>query len=475
LLFTGAPFLLVFLPLTLVVYWVAPRSWRLPVLLAASYAFYLASTPAYGALLALSTVVNYRLARALPASGRPRRVLAAGVAFNLGVLAFFKYAGLLSSSGADVAGALGLGNGGWDGLRIVLPLAISFFTFEMISVLVDVHRGKARVGGFLPFATYKAFFPKLLAGPITRYGELVPQLEAAPDLDAGRFRRGMGLFALGMLKKLALANNLALVADAVFEHPGTTSAAVTLAGILAFGLQILFDFSAYTDMARGAALMLGYELPRNFLLPYAASSPRDFWRRWHMSLSRWLRDYLYIPLGGNRKGPVRTRLNLLVTMTLGGLWHGAAWHFAAWGLGHGLLLAGDRRRPRRSWTAPLAWVGTLVAVLALWVPFRASSLADAVDVYRSLGHFSLAQRSFGLGEATPLWGSRASAALVIVLLLAAYACFPLADALRTRWAGRLAGSWSERAAALMPATVVCWTLALLLAPTAARPFIYFRF
>jgi hypothetical protein len=239
------------------------------------------------------------------------------------MLVVFKYAGLFTEGAADLASLVGLGSGAYDGLYILLPLAISFFTFEMISVLVDVYRGDTRVGGFLVFATYKAFFPKLLSGPITRYRELAPQLETLPELRFERFQSGLWLVALGLFKKLAIANNLALIVDSVYADTASVPSGVALVAILAFGFQIYFDFSAYIDIARGVSRMMGLELPINFRLPYAAASPSDFWRRWNISLSRFLRDYLYIPLGGNRGTRAFVYRNLMITMILGGLWHGA--------------------------------------------------------------------------------------------------------------------------------------------------------
>jgi len=319
-LFTSAAYLLLFLPATVAACWIVPARWRVGLLLAASYVFYLSWNPRYGALLAASTVVNFAIARRLPSARSPRALLAAGVAFNLGVLAYFKYVGLFTKSAADLIDWLGLAHrGSFDGLQVLLPLAISFFTFEMISVQVDVYRGDVRVGRFLEFAAYKAFFPKLVSGPITRYRELAPQLEQPQPLRFEQFQSGVALFALGLAKKLVIADNCAVLANALFDDPSSANSGTAAVGILAFGVQIYLDFSAYTDMARGASRMLGLELPRNFNFPYAATSPSDFWRRWHMSLSRWLRDYLYIPLGGNRHGRFNTYRNLMLTMLLGGL------------------------------------------------------------------------------------------------------------------------------------------------------------
>jgi alginate O-acetyltransferase complex protein AlgI len=473
LLFTSASFLLLFLPATLVVYWAARGRGRIVVLLVASYVFYLSWRPLFGLLLAASTVVNFELARRLPEASRPKRVLAVGVTFNLAVLATFKYLGLLSESAGDLAALLGVGSSGYDGIRIALPLAISFFTFEMISVLVDVYRGQVRVGGFLTFATYKAFFPKLISGPITRYRELVPQLERQPTLSFERFQSGLGLLALGLAKKLALANNLAVLADAGFNSPTTVNAGVAAVAILAFGFQILLDFSAYTDMARGVSRMLGVDLPRNFDLPYAATSIREFWRRWHMSLSRWLRDYLYIPLGGNRGSQRRTYFNLMATMTLGGLWHGAAWHFLIWGAIHGVLLCVShvmrgRRALGGAMTSVAGWVATMAAVFVAWVFFRANSVADALHMLGALS------RPLQLDEPTALYDTlRVKYALAGLLL--ALVAYPLGPRIKDAWSRRSLASPRLRFAVVAAATVTCWTVAGLMAPSHNAPFIYFQF
>jgi D-alanyl-lipoteichoic acid acyltransferase DltB (MBOAT superfamily) len=473
-LFTSAIFLIVFLPATIGAYWLAPSRARIPLLLVASYVFYLSWDPIYGILLAASTVVNYWLARRMPTSGRPRATLATAVAFNLVVLAFFKYIGLFTRSAAQLLAWLGLARtGSFDGLNVLLPLAISFFTFEMISMQVDVYRGDARVGRFLTFATYKAFFPKLISGPITRYRELAPQLEAPTPLAFDRFQSGVALFTVGLVKKLVLADNLAPLANALFNDPRGASAGTALVGILGFGFQIYFDFSAYTDMARGVARLFGLELPRNFRFPYAAKSPSEFWQRWHMSLSRWLRDYLYIPLGGNRHGRVLTYRNLMITMALGGLWHGAAWHFMLWGAIHGVYLGvshffrGRVPKPRPVLTG-LSWMATMVGVFGAWVFFRASSLTQALHVFGALGHH------LDLGQATALAGGPA-----VEVVLVALATLLTINALGPRLTEPVIEFWRGRSVlqpvALAAGSVFCWTIADALARSTTIPFIYFHF
>jgi alginate O-acetyltransferase complex protein AlgI len=474
-LFTSAAYLLLFLPATVAGCWIVPARLRVVLLLVASYVFYLSWNPRYGALLAASTVVNFAIAKRLPSARSPRALLAAGVAFNLGVLAYFKYVGLFTKSAADLIDWLGLArSGSFDGLQVLLPLAISFFTFEMISVQVDVYRGDVRVGRFLHFAAYKAFFPKLVSGPITRYRELAPQLEHPQPLRFERFQSGVALFALGLAKKLVLADNCAVLANALFDNPGSASSGTAAVGILAFGVQIYLDFSAYTDMARGAARMLGLELPRNFNFPYAATSPSDFWRRWHMSLSRWLRDYLYIPLGGNRHGRLNTYRNLMLTMLLGGLWHGAGWHFALWGGMWGVLLCvshamrGRFLRPGLGLRL-LARGATLTAAFAAWVFFRAPTLGQAFEVFGALGRGPLQ-----LSEPTALYSS-APVWLVLTALLVCVLGSGAAASVAARLRDLLLVRPPLRAASLASMTLACWTLTDVLTRSTTIPFIYFRF
>jgi alginate O-acetyltransferase complex protein AlgI len=473
-LFTSSAFLLIFLPATVAAYALVPARARIWLLLVASYAFYLSWRPSYGLLLAASTIVNYGFARRMPLSPSPKKVLATAVAFNLAILAYFKYAGMFTSSAASLLDWLGVANDpSYQGLKILLPLAISFFTFEMISVQVDVYRGTVRVGDLLTFATYKAFFPKLVSGPITRYSELAPQLERLRPLDFDRFQSGVALFTLGLAKKLVLADNLAPAANALFAAPATASGGATIVGILCFGLQIYFDFSAYTDMARGVSRIVGLELPRNFRFPYAATSPSDFWQRWHMSLSRWLRDYVYIPLGGNRKGPRRTYVNLFATMALGGLWHGAAWHFMAWGAMHGGFLTvshGLRGKSAPRWV-PVRLIGrlaTLAAVFAAWVFFRAASFGQAIDVFKALGH------PIRLSEPTAL-ATGPSVAVVLLACVAILLATPQLEALGRRLRDGLLVPSPGRAVALAASTILAWTAADVLSRSSTLPFIYFHF
>ena len=324
-----------------------PRLWK-PFMLAVSLLFYGWWDWRFVFLLLLSALVNQAFAQWIAArrrrGARSGWALAAAVAVDLGVLGWFKYYGFFVTSVAGALGALGL-NADLPLLRIVLPLGISFLTFRVLSYVIDVHRGALQPASLLDFSVYVAFFPYLAAGPIARASEFLPQLRGPRDprdLDTGR---AFFLIFGGLAKKMLIADYLAThVVDGVFATPGQYSSPEVLLGIVAYSVQIYCDFSAYSDIAIGVSLLLGFRLPDNFDRPYAARSVQEFWRRWHMTLSRWLRDYLYIPLGGNRRGTVRTYVNLLVTMALGGLWHGAGWTFGFWGLLHGCALVVEHVR-----------------------------------------------------------------------------------------------------------------------------------
>jgi alginate O-acetyltransferase complex protein AlgI len=378
-LFNTPQFVLGFLPLALAGFFLAGRAggtrWALWWLVAASLFFYGWWNPKFVLLLAGSILVNYwfgQLILALTRSGRPRaarRWLIAGVATNLALLGWFKYANFL------IDGVLRLHT---PELDIFLPLAISFFTFQQIMFLTESRNCDRVDAGLLPYASFVAFFPHLIAGPIVRPREIMPQL-LAPDLAAPRAQHiadGLTIFLLGLAKKLVLADTFANFSDVGFAAAANGAPLSFLEAWYAaasYALQIYFDFSGYSDMAIGLARMMNVRFPENFASPYKAASIADFWRRWHITLSRFLRENVYIPLGGNRHGEARRNVNLMATMLLGGLWHGAAWNFVLWGGLHGLyLVAHGQFRWKLPATAGRAL--TLLAVVVAWVPFRASGL-----------------------------------------------------------------------------------------------------
>ncbi len=415
--FTSPFFIGVFLPVTLAGFYLtgrlAGRGWALRWLVAANFAFYGWWDPRFVPLLLATMLANHVLGEVVLAwaeagrGGAARALLALGVAADLALLGWFKYRGFL----ADVAAGLA----GTEAPRIVavLPLAISFFTFQQIMFLVDGYRRARPRLGLLPFMATVGFFPHLIAGPLVRPAEIVPQF-ASPGLlapRAGMFAAGLTLFLLGLAKKLVLADSFAPFADAGFDAAAAGARLSFIEAwyaVLAFGLQIYFDFSGYSDMAIGLAGLFNIRFPQNFDSPYQARNIRDFWRRWHITLSQFLRDYLYIPLGGNRHGEARRAGNLLATMLLGGLWHGAAWNFVLWGGLHGIYLIVHERFARWAPRAPrrlaplaalLARAATLLAVLVAWVPFRAGSLAATASVLRGmagLGGIELPQLVLGL-------------------------------------------------------------------------------
>lgn len=396
----------IFLPLTWLLFWLAPVRWRVELLLVASYVFYASWSAPFAALMFALAVANYGFGLALGRATRHRRLILWGcIGADLGVLAFFKY----WNFAADSASSLVRSAGGvaWEPplLDVILPLGISFFTFEFIHYLVDVSRGSVPVHSFSKFHLFAAFFPTQIAGPIKRFQEFVPALAHLDRFDPELAKDGLRLIAVGLAKKVLLADKLSPIADAAFTAgaSGRIGSGEAWIGSLAFALQIYFDFSGYTDIARGSAQLFGFRIPINFDAPYLATGVAEFWRRWHISLSSWLRDYLFIPLGGSRRGLPVTVRNLLITMVLGGLWHGAAWHFVAWGAYWGVVLSVDRLAreigpARRSpATAVPGWIVTQLVVLVGWVLFRAGSLADAATILRAMLTYQPATGALGAG------------------------------------------------------------------------------
>ena len=376
-------------------------TWKKLNLLLASYLFYAAWNPPFVLLLWLSTIVDYVAAAQIAKSeskGARRGWLFLSMLTNLGMLGFFKYGGFLLDNFVGVAGAYGIDYHPAMA-SIILPVGISFYTFQTMSYTIDVYRRQSPPSkSFLDFALFVTFFPQLVAGPIVRPRQLMPQFKEEHQATRPQLMWGLGLMTLGMFQKIVLADSfLAPASEAVFNSPVAVGTLDAWLGALAFGGQIFFDFAGYSTIAIGAALCLGFSLPENFRYPYAAIGFSDFWQRWHISLSSWLRDYLYIPLGGNRKGPTRTYINLMLTMLLGGLWHGAAWTFVAWGALHGFYLWLERFCRRifgdQEWTQrTLVRFGTGLLTFAMitltWVFFRASDFATAFNLLKAMFGFS---------------------------------------------------------------------------------------
>jgi alginate O-acetyltransferase complex protein AlgI len=385
-LFSSSHFILVFLPITLGLYYLfaESRNWRIGLLIAASLVYYGYWDVRFVPLLVGLALANWVVAR-LFVAGRGSGWLQLGIVLNLAALGFFKYTNFLLE---NLFAAIGLAA---PHLDIILPLGISFFVFQKLSYLVDLKRGDRHAYGLGEYCLFVFFFPQLIAGPIVRHNEIIPQFQRSPRGPEmwENLGRGAMLFILGLTKKVAIADTLAPVVNQLFAKAAAGTPlnfAEAWAAAVAFALQIYFDFSGYSDMAIGLGRMFGFRLPMNFDAPYRAASIREFWRRWHMTLSRFLRDYLYIPLGGNRSGPRRQALNVVVTMLLGGLWHGASWTFVAWGGLHGVALAvngawarGGRRLP---WL--VGWVLTMLFVLVGWVLFRAADFTTAWHILAAM-------------------------------------------------------------------------------------------
>lgn len=390
-------FLLVFFPIVMALWYGLPgHRPRLLALTLASYVFYGWWDWRFVGLMLASTALDYiagaRIHRASATKAR-RRWLWVSMVGNLGALAVFKYYDFFALSARAAGSALGF-ELPLPLLNAILPVGISFYTFQSMSYSIDIYRGQCRpTAGFLEFAAYVAMFPQLVAGPIVRYAEVERQIADLPHrkIDYEELADGLWLFTLGLLKKVWIADLVAPFANRAFDghvEPGLYTAWV---GVLAYTFQLYFDFSGYSDMARGLGKLLGFEFPVNFNAPYRSANPSEFWNRWHISLSHWLRDYLFIPLGGSRVGQLRTLRNLVIVMFLGGLWHGANWTFVVWGLWHGLLLvvhAVWRRVAPFALPRPLSVALTFVAVMMGWVVFRAASLDDAGTVFAGLFGFN---------------------------------------------------------------------------------------
>jgi alginate O-acetyltransferase complex protein AlgI len=453
-----------FFPVVLALSWVLmprPHLWK-PFILVASYIFYAAASPRYALLLGGITLAN-QLGAVLVARARDehtrRWIMIATVAVDLGVLGLFKYYGFFAGEIGSFLDSIGLGMP-LPLLTLALPIGLSFITFQAISYVVDVKRGLLEPASTIDFGLYLSFFPHVVAGPIVRAREFIPQLATPRNPRDVAVGAGVVLIAIGLVKKVALADYLAReVVDPVFGVPEAYAAPDVALAAYAYAAQIYCDFSGYTDMAIGLALLMGFVFPQNFNCPYRATSFRDFWRRWHMTLSRFLRDFLYIPLGGNRGGPWRTARNLMITMVLGGLWHGAAWGFVLWGFLHGTCLVVEHvLRGRLSAPAWVRWLIVFNVVVFGWILFRAESLDLALTFIGQLGD---------PGPAT-LWAPVTIGAVLVVIGFQLLPPDPV-DRLR------------ERAAAL-PAPALGLALAAIVALVGATvpsqgvpPFIYFQF
>ena len=443
-------------------------------------------------LLLSSTTVDYiagnlisgrEAAYWLPFKIRPsnrKRVLVSAMVFNLALLGIFKYLGFIGSTLNAIAGLAGLG----DPVPvpdIILPIGISFYTFNSMSYTIDIYRERVQPArNLLEYSAFVALFPHLIAGPIVRYSDIDSQLRNLHTrLTSKMVGIGLYFFGVGLVKKLVIADSIAPTVNRLFDHADQLTVMSGWAAAFGYTMQLYFDFSGYSDMAVGLAMLLGLRFPQNFDSPYKSLNPSDFWRRWHMSLSRWLRDYLFIPLGGSRGGRSKTLRNLVITMFLGGLWHGAAWVFVLWGLGHGLLLVIHRIASDAGFVPPWKWLAramTFIAVVVLWVPFRAGDISlvrsgESTSVMMHVLSSMFGANGLGLGQLSrSLEMSTAVGATVPLLygvIVAALIVF--VNVAPNTWEFRLVPS---RTRAIVLGLASAWCILVLTAPS---PFLYFQF
>lgn len=485
-LFSSITFLYAFLPLALMSNYIAPYKWRNTILLFFSLIFYAWGSVSYSLLLLLSIIINYGFG--LLVAGAQKKCLqnkraalawlVTGVSLNIGILVIFKYTGFFMHNINKV-----LALGGFDALHIpsiLLPVGISFFTFQGLSYLVDVFRGTSKAQrNFINLSLFISMFPQLIAGPIVRYHDVDQQLQQRFSRRR-KFAQGVERFLLGLAKKVILANTFAAIADASFaSDPTALSTQQAWAGIIFYGLQIYYDFSGYSDMAIGLGRMLGFHFLENFNFPYIATSIREFWQRWHISLSNWFRDYLYIPLGGNKKGPYRTYFNLFVVFLLTGLWHGAGMNFIFWGLIHGFFMITERlgtskilkRLPRI-----VSNIYVILIVLLAWVPFRGETLQYSLDYIKQMFVFTgESSVNFGIHYTPTTWVWFATG------IAGAFGIFPYLWKHIVRWYRHMNKSKKTTFTfAYDSLSIVFYACILIISTTlllsgSYNPFIYFRF
>jgi len=472
--FTSFEFLLFFAAVVLVRHWLTSFEKEKWFLLLASYLFYMSWSVPCLSLIMFTSMVDYFIGLRLGKvedHARRKSLLVLSLILNLGVLGYFKYANFFLDNTVSILSLIGF-KSQIPHYDILLPVGISFFTFQSMSYTIDVYRRHLQpCQNCRDFLLFVAFFPQLVAGPIVRAADFLPQLLQRVRATAADVEAGLALFALGVVKKIVISDQIAPHVEMIFASPGRFDALTLLQGALGYAVQIYCDFSGYSDMAIGCARMMGYRFLDNFQMPYSAANITEFWRRWHISLSTWLRDYLYIPLGGNRRGSGRTYVNLMLTMLLGGLWHGASWNFVIWGGGHGLALAVHKLwlgsagsaveylgvLPRFVWKIVSHFL-TLTVVVVGWIFFRAHSLGDAIGMISRIMTWETS-------------GTRVLSHHIVAALLAV-AFTHLIVAKDSNWAEEMPGRG-------VPIRVLAYSALLILivclGATDAAPFIYFQF
>lgn len=477
--FSSSLFLFQFLPIFLAVYYLCPNRYRNFIALCGSVWFYSWGAPRFIFLLLASSLADFIIAPNLRPSvtvsdkQRRKRFLAAGLIINLGVLFYFKYANFFVAEMTPLLEVMGMTAFHWT--HIALPIGISFFTFQKISYLMDVYRGTSKPAkSFVNYFLYVALFPQLIAGPIIRYHDVAQQLIDRQH-SSSLMLSGIWRFCLGLSQKVLIANALGEIADHAFAlDQGVPSTGFAWLGILCYTMQIYFDFAGYSDMAIGLGRMLGFKYLENFNAPYIAHNFTEFWKRWHISLSNWMREYLYFPLGGNKHGPVRTTFNLWLVFLLSGIWHGASWNFVVWGAYHGLFLSLDKVAKYlrvRPWPTLIAVPVTFVLIMVGWVFFRAETLAQAISYIGALAGYS------GAGELVQIPAFIDNFHLSILVIALFFSFVPLI--FPPDFFGRLERmenkAWLKTGAQFTCSILFLFLSACALASGGFNPFIYFRF
>jgi len=490
LLFNSLTYLL-FLPVVVVAFWLLPHRFRSIFLLVASLFFYMSWLPIYGFLIAALTVANYFLGQAISRRVHSGRYLALGIIFNLATLSYYKYADFAIESWNKAVLTFGplfqvqSHSLSFPLQHILLPLGISFFVFEFIHYLTDIYKGGKPIANFINFSLFASFFPSQIAGPIKRYQDFIKQLESPRYFSAPALERGLRLLLQGLFKKVAIADNLAPIVSAGFSNAGSIGGLEAWIAATAFAVQIYCDFSGYTDMGRGSAIMLGFDLPDNFNWPYSAKDLPDFWKRWHISLSSWLRDYLYIPLGGSKCSILERHRNLIITMLLGGLWHGASWHYVIWGAFHGIglvlchsydaLIKKESTVSKTLTKFHATHVGMAVSVCATflfvlvgWVFFRADTISQSLQVLQAMCTW---RSSTCLAESIEKYP--------VVTAMCVYLLGRLVLDKKALWQNVASAPLRSKLTMLAPARLVVYiaffVCAIGLSPSGKTPFIYFQF
>jgi D-alanyl-lipoteichoic acid acyltransferase DltB (MBOAT superfamily) len=458
----------IFLVIALLLFWSAPRGHRVFVLLGLSYFFYMYSYPIYFFLLSTLTVLNFVLVMEMAKHPRyARHLLGLLIFLDLLCMGIFKYTNFAVSSAESVVNIFGM-DASFPVFDITLPLGISFFTFQMMSYAIDTYRGGPAEKSFWNFAAYISFFPQLIAGPIVRSHVLLPQLKGKHAYKREQAIRGLFLIAQGLVKKIAFADFLGGYVDAIYAAaPGEYSGLSLVIAAYAYSFQVYFDFSGYTDIAIGCGRLFGFDIPINFNLPYIARSPRDYWRRWHISLSTWLRDYLYIPLGGNRKGEGRTYVNIMITMALGGLWHGATWNRVIWGVYNGVLVIVEHFLEKKFDTVKRFLANDFLPVAAFNVMFTLSLVSFGLIIFRSQ---SMVQAGEIMRGCFAGGFDVDSSAVPIVLMLAVLMASHI---IRNKW--DMEDWFVRRSTTFQAFGYACATIVIYLFFTTEQRFIYFQF